>query len=55
MQSLAEHAAAVVPVPLQLKSVPIYDAQVVDVPVYDEQAPRALVHPYPVVTHPAKN
>ena len=55
VQSLAEQAAAVVPVPLQLKSVPIYELHVVVVPVYDEQAPSTLVQPYPVVTHPAKN
>lgn len=54
-QSLAEQAAAVVPVPLQLKSDPTYEAHVVEVPVYDEQAPSTLVQPYPVVTHPAKN
>ena len=45
VHNLAEQAAAVVPVPLQLKSVPIYDAHVDDVPVYDEQAPRELVQP----------
>ena len=44
-QVLAEQAAAVDDVPLQLPSVPIYEEHVVVVPVYDEQAPSTFVQP----------
>ena len=54
MQVLAAQEAAVAEVPLQLPSVPIYEAQVDVVPVYDEHDPNEFVQPYPVVTHPTK-
>ena len=41
-------------VPLQFPSVPTNEEHVDVVPVYEEHYPKLLVHPYPVVTHPAK-
>ena len=52
-QVLAEQDAAVA-IPLQFPSVPINEEHVDVVPVYEEHDPKLLVHPYPVVTHPAK-
>ena len=54
-QVLAEQGAAVAEVPLQFPSVPINEEHVDVVPVYEEHDPKLFVHPYPVVTHPAKN
>ena len=42
---LAEQAAGVAEVPLQLPSDPMYEEHVVVVPVYDEQAANEFVQP----------